>query len=273
MNVFEWAEQILIGGSLEDKLVSPERIEFSHVIKKAKVPSLPHRESAINFSQKRVKFPKASSLHDREKRVIALHSFANHELMAIEIFAAFILLFPVEKEFFQPYQKQLVQTLKEEQLHFSLYKKHIEELGGHFGDYPVNDFFWKLIRDVKSPEQFFAIVSLSLEAANLDFSKFYSKVFYDIEDFDAAKIMDRIYKDEIRHVALGRKYIEYSYQEEEILWSQYEELLPNSFSPARSKGIVFDMAGRKKAGLSDSYIQQAENYRSDFNIVNRKAWK
>lgn len=273
MNVFHWAEQILFSGDLEDKIFFPESVSFKSVKNKAQVPASPRRTTDIAFSKKRIKFPKVSQLHDKQQRIMALHSFANHELMAIEIFAAFFLLFPIERDEFLSYRGHLVQTLKEEQIHFTLYKEHIESLGGKFGDYPVNDFFWKLIQGVHTPDEFFAVVSLSLEAANLDFSKYYSQVFEEIEDFNAAKIMNRIYVDEIKHVSLGRRYIENTIDNENHLWERYQELLPENFSPARAKGIIFDMAGRKKAGLSDHFIESVKNYRSDFSVVNRKQWK
>jgi len=273
VNAYHWAEQILFGKNIEDKLFIPDRISFDKTDHNLKVPSLPARSKNIEISAKSIKFPKVSSFHLKDKRIIALHAFANHELMAIEIFAAFIILFPVHDEHFKNYQKQLVQTLKEEQKHFSLYKHQLEKYGSFFGDYPVNDFFWKLITKIKTPSEFFSVVSLSLEAANLDFSKYYAEVFRSVEDEESASIMDIIYTDEIKHVALGRHYLEHNSCRDNMLWDTYRKSLPESFSPARAKGIVFDREGRKKAGLDDEFIDSSFSYRDDFAIVNRRQWK
>lgn len=273
MNAYSWAERILFGDSLDDKLYCPDFITFERVTHGLTIPIMPARNRDIQISNDKMKFPKARTFYDPKKRVIALHSFANHELMAIEIFAAFIVLFPVHEPHFKHFQQHLVQTLKEEQKHFSLYRAKIEKMGSYFGDYPINDFFWKLIRNIKTPREFFSVVSLSLEAANLDFSKYYGGIFKEFEDFEAAQIMNIIYTDEIKHVALGRHYLEQELSAEETLWELYRKELPDKFSPARAKGIVFDHEGRKKAGLDDNYIKSSFEYRDNFSVVNRKQWK
>ncbi len=273
MNVKEWAEQLLYGENIEDKLFCPDSFEFSSLKCTAKVPSRPARAAAIKFSNQQIKFPKTKSLHQQDKRLLALHTFANHELMAIEIFAAFFLLFPIEQEEFSPYRHLLVQTLKEEQHHFKLYYDYVVEHGVSFGHYPLNDFFWKLTKFINTPEEFFAIVSLTLEAANLDFAKYYGELFRDIGDQRAAAILDIIYNDEIKHVALGRKFLSCKIKDRRELWDYYCSLMPEKFGPARSKGIIFDRTGRERAGLDSNFISAAENYRSKFPIVNRRSWK
>jgi uncharacterized ferritin-like protein (DUF455 family) len=129
-----------------------------------------------------LKFPKITALYLQEKKRQALHTFANHELMAIEIFAAVFLLFPFWEEELRPFCAQLVTTLKEEQKHFRLYQKRLQALGGEFGEFPNNDFFWKQVSLISKPKHFFSVISLSFEAANLDFAQYYKKVFLDIED-------------------------------------------------------------------------------------------
>ena len=273
MNAHSWAESILFGEHIDDKIFCPNKIIFEKPTTELSLPKNPARDQNINISTKKIKFPKSSSFHELEKKKIALHAFANHELMAIEIFAAFFLLFPVHEEHFKPFQSQLVQTLKEEQKHFLLYKHRLEELGSHFGDFPRNDFFWRLVLNIKTPREFFSVVSLSLEAANLDFAKYYASVFRDVEDDKSAAIMDVIYNDEIKHVALGRHYLEKQINDDVHLWDFYCAELPDSFSPARAKGIVFDRDGRLKAGLDDKFISASEHYRDKFSVVNRKQWK
>ena len=81
------------------------------------------------------------------------------------------------------------------------------ELGVDFGDYPLNDFFWKQIGHIDKKEKFLAVMSLTFEAANLDFCLFYQEVFKEVDDLESAKIMEVIFEDEISHVKLGLNFL------------------------------------------------------------------
>jgi uncharacterized ferritin-like protein (DUF455 family) len=84
--------------------------------------------------------------------------------------------------------------------------------------------------------------------------------------------LQEIYADEIKHVALGRRYIQV-HEGDLSLWDGYVKSLPPKFSPARGKGIIFDKQGREQAGLDSDFIQQSYNYTDSFVVVNRKQWK
>ena len=79
----------------------------------------------------------------------------------------------------------------------------MNEFGVEFGDYPLNDFFWRQLSDIDSFDDFFATMSLTFEAANLDFANFYQKVFSEIGDQKTANILKIVYEDELTHVKLG----------------------------------------------------------------------
>ncbi len=275
MTLFEYAKNILLGESLEEKLTPSSVIEWneSELWEPLRV-KFPARNEKISFSQKQIKFPGKGALKLDKEKGKALHFFANHELLAIEMFAQAILLFP-ELKISQ--RKLLVKTLEEEQKHFSLYLKRMNSFGVKFGDFPLNQFFWSFMEKIETPDQFFATISLTFEQANLDFAKYYHSIFELVGDGETANILKIVYEDEIKHVARGRHEVAHSLvgKEEAMtqLWEHYCDILPPPLTPARAKGLIFDEEGRKMAGLPTEYIESLKEYRNSFAITDRKQWQ
>src|SRR5690606_10733820 len=170
---------------------------------RSELPSLPGRRGVLQFSEQKMKFPKSQRLNENEKKAMALHSFANHELLAIEMMAAAILVSPHKTDDDIKIKKGIFTALKDEQKHFKLYVNRLNELGFEFGDFPLNDFFWRQMPSIKSMGEYFAVMALTFEAANLDFAQYYKNVFLSFDDHKTAKILDIVLEDEISHVALG----------------------------------------------------------------------
>lgn len=270
MKVSEFAKYILSNGKLQDKLISVESIsEFDSSFNPVRFPK-PLREGNLTFSEEQVKFPKKGALKNKNERGKALHFFANHELLAIEMMAQALLLFPNLGE---KSQKLLLKTISEEQTHMSLYIRRMEDFGVSFGDYPLNDFFWSYMEKVQTIEEFFSVISLTFEQANLDFCLHYMNVFKELGDNETADILEIIYRDEIKHVARGRLEVDERREFDETLWEYYQKVLPEPLSPARAKGIGYDKEGRRKAGFEDQFIKNLEDFRDDFSVTNRRQWK
>ena len=81
-----------------------------------------------------------------------------------------------------------------------------------------------------------------------------------------------VYEDEISHVNLGVHYLNL-WKKDKSLWDYYQSCLPFPLNPARSKGKVFVKEARQKAKMESDFIQNLENYQSDFQIVQRREWK
>lgn len=272
MNIYEFAEKILLGTDIEDKLFESE-IDTKYLARKnTTLPSVPGRNNQIKFNNIQVKFPKGKSVQNPDKMAQALNFFANHELMAIEMMAAAILYYPTQNQDDFNFKLGLIPTIKDEQKHLKLYRKRMNELGSDFGDFPLNDFFWKQMSSLKTPSQFYALMALTFEAANLDFASHYQKLFFEIGDEKTSNIMKVIYEDEIKHVARGTVWLN-KWREDKDLWTYYQENLPSLMTPARSKGMIVDIEARRKAGLSDSFINNIINYRDEFKVTDRKDWK
>ncbi len=266
ISYFEFAKTILNGEGLEDKYLCAT-VEWSDW-QEFSLPALPGRAGRIKFSDKQIKFPKAPHLHETEKKAIALHSFANHELLAIEMMAAALLVYPHVTDEDVRFKRGILSALRDEQKHLGLYIKRLNELGFEFGDFPLNDFFWRQMPKLKTPAQYTAVMSLTFEAANLDFAQYYAGVFRSYGDFETAKILDIVLEDEISHVAFGSHWMK-RWREDKELWDYYMTSLPFPMTPARSKGIGFDPIIHQRAMGDEVFTEKLRLYEDDFKITKR----
>jgi uncharacterized ferritin-like protein (DUF455 family) len=222
----EFAHAILFGDRLEDKLVglapgalataqaqlsaprvssdvlaladAPNTASSSPAL--AHIPRFPGRPTRLARIGK-AEFPRLESLaRDPVARGQVLHFFANHELLAMELMALMILRFPNAP---QAFVQGLARTITEEQSHMRLYIARMRELGVEFGDLPLSDYFWNAIKDAPSPLVFVTQMSLTLEQANLDYSLFYRDAVRRAGDEETARILERVYQEEIGHVKHG----------------------------------------------------------------------
>lgn len=271
MHYREYARQILEGENLDDKLLSSKDLEFTELIQHYSLPDNPGRTSRLEFNNEQVKFPRNTSFHLEEKRGLALHFFANHELLAIEMMAAALLVYPDSSKEMILFKKGLIKTIQDEQKHLKMYLARMKEFGIELGDFPLNDFFWRSMEKCKTPSQFYSAMAMTFESANLDFAQFYEAGFRAVEDFKTAEIMRVVLEDEISHVALGAHWLN-QWKGSMDLWSYYKSNLPGVMTPARSKGIHFDKGIRSKAGLDQDFISQLDDFRDEFKVTNRKSW-
>ena len=262
----EFARSVLEGETLAHKLSSPT-VEWSDW-KPYSLPSQPGRDHVLKFSDEQLKFPKANRLNEDDKKAIAIHSFANHELLAIEMMAAALLVYPHRTEEEVRFKRGILTALKEEQKHLQLYIGRIEELGYSFGDFPLNNFFWRQMEKLSTPEQYTAVMSLTFEAANLDFAQYYANLFRQLGDTKTAFILDTVLEDEIGHVAFGAHWMK-KWRQDKSLWEYYQSSLPWPLTPARSKGIHFDPAIHQKAMNDEEFTRTLDSYQDPFKITQR----
>ena len=266
INYFDLGRIILEGENLSDKFFSAS-VEWGQWQEKT-LPVLPGRSGKIIFSEEKLKFPKMSRLHEKEKKAMAIHSFANHELLAIEMMASALLIYPHNNEVDLRFKRGIYTALKEEQKHLSLYIKRLNQLGFEFGDFPLNDFFWRQMEKLKTPEQYASVMALTFEAANLDFASFYANVFRKMGDVETASILDTVLEDEIGHVAFGAHWMK-KWRGDKSLWEYYLSSLPWPLTPARSKGIGFDPLLHQRAINDEKFILQLSSFDDQFEITKR----
>ena len=259
MEIREFAEQVLFGTTLEDKLIDGGRYRRGHPGSAIVAPGEPGRPRSLALGgwkdRERVRFREVRGFHSEKERGLVLHFFANHELLAIELMALALLKFPAAPEKFR---RGLYGILREEQEHLRLYMERMRGIGVEFGEIPVSDFFWRCISLVETPIEFVTRLSLTLEQANLDYAPHYASVYGELGDAETARLMQRIYRDEIGHVKHGLTWFN-SWRDPALgEWEAYTRNLAPPLEPGRARGIGFNAEGRRKAGLSEDFIGELQ---------------
>jgi uncharacterized ferritin-like protein (DUF455 family) len=258
METHEFALKVLFSSSLEEKLQPADQLTDEDPGPALGTPGEPGRpvDLRLRTDGVRVDFPGDSKLVNEEQRGILLHFFANHELLATELMALVLLKFPdAPREF----RRGIVRTLQEEQQHTTWYMRRMAQCGITFGDFPVNRFFWDSIAPMETPLDYVTRLSLTFEQANLDYARHYSTLMQQVGDEKTARILDRIYRDEIGHVGYGLKWFRRWKAEGPSDWEAYQKQLSFPLSPARGRGnVAFNDEGRRRAGLTEEFIREME---------------
>jgi uncharacterized ferritin-like protein (DUF455 family) len=138
-------------------------------------------------------------------------------------------------------------------MHFALLYRRLRTFGCRYGDLPVHGGLWEAAEwtmdDVLAR---LAIVPMVLEARGLDVTPQTIERLRAAGDLRSAAILQRIYRDEIRHVATGTRW--YRFQAEisglEPV-SHWRWLIENNY-PGSLKPPFNDSA-RERAGLSREF--------------------
>jgi len=254
MELREFAEQVLFATTLEAKLRAPEVITDERRGPALVAPAFPGRPPELRFKQPRSRqadFPGTHRLEQQSERGRLLHFFANHELLATELMALVLLRFPEAPAAFR---RGVFQTLQDEQEHTRLYLERMKSCGIEFGQLPVSGYFWRVISGMESPLDYVAGLSLTFEQANLDFARHFARAFAAVGDAASARLLERIHRDEIGHVASGLRWFRRWKNPSESDWEAFCRQLKFPLSPQRAKGATLDVEGRRAAGLEANFI-------------------
>ena len=264
MEIRDFAERVLFATTLEEKLAPPEgEITDEQRGRPISHPGLPGRPPDLvprREAEARARFPAEARLIDERERAVLLHFFGNHELLAVELMALALLKFP---EAPRSFRQGVLRTLQEEQDHTQWYRQRMAECGLTFGDLSVSRMIWDHIAPMESPLDYVSRLSLTFEQSNLDYAKHYAGVLGQVGDAASAKILERIYRDEIAHVGYGLKWLRRWKEESESDWEAFRRSLRFPLSPIRAKGLVpFNEEGRRLAGLGDDFIRKLRHFQT-----------
>ena len=260
MELREFAERILFSGTLEEKLDAPAHLTDERPGPAVTAPGVPGRPAELRFKQGqtgKTGIPSVRDLEQPEQRGRLLHFFANHELLATELMALVLLRFP---EAPRAFRRGVLQTLKEEQAHTRWYIRRMQQCGISFGQVPVSGYFWRAISAMESPVDYVAGLSLTFEQANLDYARWFACSFAQIGDSATAQLLERIYHDEIGHVAYGLKWFRKWKEPQQNDWEAFCRHLKFPMSAQRAKGPVFNVEGRLAAGFDRQFINSLNVY-------------
>jgi uncharacterized ferritin-like protein (DUF455 family) len=258
MELREFAGRVLFATTLEEKLLRPGDITDEQPGIALVTPAAPGRPAELQFKitgEARDSFLGTKNLEQSRARGKLLHFFANHELLATELMALVLLKFPDAPAAFR---KGVYQTLKDEQEHTQLYLARMKQCGIHFGELPVSGYFWRSVSVMENPMDYVSSLCLTFEQANLDFARHYAKGFASIGDDETSQLLEKIYRDEIGHVAYGLKWFRRWKNPGESDWEAFCRQQKFPLSPQRAKGITLNVAGRKAAGLDAQFIAELD---------------
>jgi len=198
--------------------------------------------------------PGASAFADPRTRARLVHTFLHHELQAAELFAWAILAFPqAPREF----RAGLLRLCQEELGHLALYRVHLGALGFSVGGFPVRDWFWERVARVEDELAFVALLGLGLEGANLEHNARFAAQFRAAGDEAGARVLERVGRDEIEHVAFARRWFEH-WTGAPLEYERWRAALPAPLTPAVLRGTPLNRAARKRAGLDDAFLARLE---------------
>jgi uncharacterized ferritin-like protein (DUF455 family) len=260
MELRAFAEQVLFATSLEEKLRAPDSITDERPGTALVTPTAPGRPDNLVFKPHaagKSEFPGLHRLEQKSERGKLLHFFGNHELLASELMALVLLKFPDAPAAFR---QGVLRTLQDEQEHTRLYMERMKSYGVALGDFPVSGYFWRCVSTMEHPIDYVAGLCLTFEQANLDFAGHFSKSFDAIGDNDTSKLLEKIYRDEIGHVAYGLKWFRRWKNPGENDWDAFCRVLKFPHSPQRAKGFSLNVEGRRAAGFDAQFIAEINVY-------------
>ncbi len=160
--------------------------------------------------------PKRRAFGSQAGRIALLHALAHIELNAIDLGWDVIARFAapeLPREFFDDW----VVVAAEEAHHFELLAGRLADLGAAYGDLPAHDGLWEAAAATAADLLArLAVVPLVLEARGLDVTPEMAARLERIGDLQTAALLQRIYRDEIGHVAIGLRGFEHLCQTRDL---------------------------------------------------------
>ena len=174
------------------------RLEFAFDAPPPARPARPDRPALLLPRD----MPKRGKAGSERGRIALLHALAHIEFVAIDLaldmagrFAA-----AMGREFVGDW----LSVAADEAMHFALLERRLRVLGSKYGALPAHDGLWeaaeKTRHDVLAR---LAIVPMVLEARGLDVTPATVERLRFAGDEASARVLERIYRDEIRHVRFG----------------------------------------------------------------------
>lgn len=242
---------VLGATTLAGKLDPPPAGLADDDLRAAALPALPGRPPGLQPSRRRVVVPSLRGYPDPAQRARLLHSWFNHELQAVELFAWALLRFTDAPAAFR---RGLLVLLADEQRHALLYLGRLAASGVAPGDLPVSAYLWGKRRLMDSPRRFVAAMCLLFENANLDHSLDGAVAARAAGDEATARVLEQVHREEVDHVAFGLAWLRRFLAPGEDLLSAWRGELVPPLRPALGRGPVLHLACRRALGLPEDLL-------------------
>lgn len=210
-------------------------------------PARPARPELLPPGQ----MPKRRKGGTEANRIALLHALAHIEFVAIDL--AFDLVGRFGAGFPRAFADDWMRVGADEAMHFVLLDRRLRQMGSYYGALPAHDGLWESAFETRHDALArLAVVPMVLEARGLDVTPSTIARFDSAGDSASARILNRIYNDEISHVFAGTKWFEWACGERNLLPKSYWKMLVNRHFRGSVKPPFNDSA-RLSAGLSRDY--------------------
>lgn len=184
-------------------------------------------------------------------RTALLHALAHIEFAAIDL--AFDMAGRFGAEFPRTFVDDWLGVGADEAMHFALLDRRLRRFGNHYGAMPAHDGLWQAAEDTAHDALArLAVVPMVLEARGLDVTPATVERFHTAGDLSSARVLQRIFADEIRHVAIGTRWFEYGCAERRFVPETTWQMLVTRHFRGGIKPPFNDSA-RATAGLTREY--------------------
>ncbi|MEO9600024.1 ferritin-like domain-containing protein [Parasphingorhabdus sp.] len=185
------------------------------------------------------------------RRIALIHALAHIEFVAIDL--AFDMIGRFGSEFPRAFTDDWMRVGAEESMHFALLDRRLREQDSFYGALPAHDGLWDTAKDTAHDASArLAIVPMVLEARGLDVTLETVERFKQQGDHLTAKVLNRIYNDEIRHVSYGTKWFEYACRRNnQPPYDHWKQLVKTHFKGGLKP--PFNDSARQAAGLTQDY--------------------
>lgn len=195
--------------------------------------------------------PKRGKGGSERARIAMLHALAHIEFVAIDL--AFDLVGRFGDEFGPEFTSDWLRVGADEAMHFALLERRLRQYGSFYGALPAHDGLWEAAQETAHDVAArLAIVPMVLEARALDITPQTIDRFVQVGDEPTAKMLRRIYQDEIRHVAAGTKWFNEAANRDGLQPENYYQILVIRHFRGSLKPPFNDSA-RRQAGLTREY--------------------
>lgn len=197
------------------------------------------------------RMPKRGKGGSERGRIAMLHALTHIEYVAIDLAADLIGRFGAV--FPTGFCDDWVQVLADEAMHFAVLNRRLKQLGSHYGALPAHAGLWESAANTADDALArLAIVPMVLEARGLDVTPATIQQFQAAGDDVPARILSRIYRDEIRHVSAGTRWFNWMCDERRIpAAATWQDIVKRRFRGALRP--PFNVSARHDAGLTQDY--------------------
>jgi uncharacterized ferritin-like protein (DUF455 family) len=216
-------------------------------------PNRPSRPETPTLLAPR-EMPKRGKAGSETGRIALLHALAHIEFNAVDLACDLIARF-ASPDLPRPFFDDWVVVAKEEAIHFTLISERLCSLGSSYGALPAHDGLWEAAIETRHDLLArLAIVPLVLEARGLDVTPMMIKNLEAAGDKHSVAILQRIYKDEIGHVAAGERWFTWMCHEQALDPTEAYHRLVRRYFRGRLKP-PFNREARKSAGLEPGFYE------------------